>query len=219
MQHMRDLGGGVESGAGEGGAGTTWIEAPSSSSNGKGKDTAKGKHDQSLADALRNLDLEHERRQQDARGKLTDPTILPSAELQRRTYQDQQDVPDALAGFQPDMDPRLREVLEALEDEAYVDGDEEGDLFAEIAGDRRELSMEEFEERVFFDGEDEDEDEGWESDRTVKPEQEQGDATVPAALNVDASSAAIAASSTPSTAPPTTSSTRSLHAGADTSYL
>ncbi|KAK9485412.1 Low temperature viability protein-domain-containing protein [Lipomyces starkeyi] len=56
--------------------------------------------------------------------------VLPSKEFLRRTYQDQQDVPDAISGLQPDMDPDLREVLEALEDEAYVEDDD--DIFAEI---------------------------------------------------------------------------------------
>ncbi|KAK9323326.1 Low temperature viability protein-domain-containing protein [Lipomyces orientalis] len=58
---------------------------------------------------------------------------LPSKELLRRTYQDQQDVPDAIAGLQPDMDPALREVLEALDDEAYVEDDD--DVFAKIVKD------------------------------------------------------------------------------------
>ncbi|KAK9367297.1 Low temperature viability protein-domain-containing protein [Lipomyces kononenkoae] len=56
--------------------------------------------------------------------------VLPSKVLLRRTYQDQQDVPDAIAGLQPDMDPSLREVLEALEDEAYVEDDDS--VFAKI---------------------------------------------------------------------------------------
>jgi len=82
--------------------------------------------------------------------------VLPSEVEVKRTYQDMQDVPDALTGFQPDMDPRLREVLEALEDEAYVDDDE--DVFGELAkGD--EISSREFEE----------EEDGWESDVTEKP--------------------------------------------------
>ena len=73
-------------------------------------------------------------------------------------------MPDALAGFQPDMDPRLREVLEALEDEAYVDDEEE--IFGEIARDGREVSLKEFEEAGFEDAGDE---AGWETDETEKP--------------------------------------------------
>jgi protein LTV1 len=55
------------------------------------------------------------------------------------------------------MDPRLREVLEALEDEAYVDDDE--DVFGELAK-GGEISPGEFEEG---------EEDGWESDVTEKP--------------------------------------------------
>ena len=84
--------------------------------------------------------------------------VLPSEVEVKRTYQDMQDVPDALSGFQPDMDPRLREVLEALEDEAYVDDDE--DVFGALAK-GGEISLREFEE--------EGEEDGWESDATEKP--------------------------------------------------
>lgn len=36
-----------------------------------------------------------------------------------------EDIPEELRGFKPDMDPRLREILEALEDEAYITEGEE----------------------------------------------------------------------------------------------
>jgi len=49
----------------------------------------------------------------------------------REHYQSQLPVQDAIAGLKPDMDPRLREVLEALEDEEYVENDEE-DVFSEL---------------------------------------------------------------------------------------
>ncbi|KAF5099605.1 hypothetical protein D0Z03_000979 [Geotrichum reessii] len=60
--------------------------------------------------------------------------VLPSEHTVKRTYQDQQNIPDAIAGFQPDMDPALREVLEALDDDEYnVDEDEQDDdLFNEL---------------------------------------------------------------------------------------
>ncbi|KAI0884367.1 Low temperature viability protein [Annulohypoxylon maeteangense] len=145
MQHMRDLDSG--NGAGE----VVFIEADSGSKN-KGK----GKQKQSLEDALRRLDVEDEERKRD---DLFGDDFLPSKNLQHLTYQAQQNVPDAIGGFQPDMDPRLREVLEALEDEAYVDDDE--DVFAELAKDGQELDD--------IDFEDED---GWESDDTAKPTKE-----------------------------------------------
>lgn len=149
MQHMRELG----SGSGE----AHFIEAPAPRNKGKGK--------QSLEDALRDASLE------DKATALLDEDILPSKNLRKATYQAQQDVPDALAGFQPDMDPRLREVLEALEDEAYVDEDE--DVFGELAKDGEEIEDHEFEEGAW-----DDEDEGWESDDTAKPAKEYKDAPI-----------------------------------------
>lgn len=87
--------------------------------------------------------------------------ILPSEENVKRTYQDQQNIPDAIAGFQPDMDWKLREALEALEDDAYVAGDDdEEDIFAELAKSGEVDDIEEVE--------DEDED-GYESDATARP--------------------------------------------------
>ena len=151
MQHMRDLG----AGSGE----AYFVEAPAP--------TNKGKVKQSLEDALRDASLE------DRAGALLDEEILPSKNLRTATYQAQQDIPDALAGFQPDMDPRLREVLEALEDEAYVDDND--DIFGELAKDGEEVDEEEFEQAW------EDEGEGWESDDTAKPTKEYKDPPVPSA--------------------------------------
>ncbi|KAK4043042.1 hypothetical protein C8A01DRAFT_32831 [Parachaetomium inaequale] len=153
MQHLRDLG----QGAGE----AVFVEADPVGGNGKGKGKAK---QPSLEDALRQLDLQNQS------ADLLDEELLPSKNLQRLTYQAQQDVPDAIAGFQPDMDPRLREVLEALEDEAYVDEDGGEDVFQALAKDGDELSKYEFEEA--YDEFEEEDDEGWESDRTVKASRE-----------------------------------------------
>ena len=156
MQHMRDLG----SGSGE----AHFVEAPAPKNKGKGK--------QSLEDALKNASLE------DPTGPLLDEEILPAKNLRKVTYQAQQDIPDALAGFQPDMDPRIREVLEALEDEAYVEDDE--DIFEELAKDGEEVDENEFEEGVW-----DDEDGGWESDDTAKPTKEYKDAPALTAEMVD----------------------------------
>lgn len=151
MQHLRDLG----QGSGE----AVFVEANPVINRGKAG-RAKGKQKQSLEDALRQLDLQNESED------LLDEDILPSKNLQKLSYQAQQDVPDAIAGFQPDMDPRLREVLEALEDDAYVDDEGGEEIFKELAKDAEELDEHEFEESYdAFEGED---DEGWESDRTVK---------------------------------------------------
>ena len=148
MQHLRDLG----QGSGE----AVFVEAnPVGNKGGNGK----GKGKQTLEDALRQLDLQNQS------ADLLDEDILPNKNLQKLTYQAQQEVPDAIAGFQPDMDPRLREVLEALEDDEFVDEDGGDDIFQELAKDGNELSKYEFEEAY---DEFEDDDEGWESDRTVK---------------------------------------------------
>ena len=160
MQHMRDLNGG--SGDGE----SYFLDAPKKRGEGKGKAKI------SLADALRDASLEDHRPPSQVQGSgLLDASILPSNNLSKRTYQDQQDVPDMLAGFQPDMDPRLREVLEALEDDAYVDDEE--DVFGELARDGKEVSISEFEDLGFdADTRGVEDDDGWESDATVKPANE-----------------------------------------------
>ena len=159
MQHMRDLNGG--SGTGE----SYFVEAPAKKEKGKGK--------VKLEDALKGVSLDDNKGEMSGSGsgkQLLDDDILPSRTLKKTTYQDQQDIPDALAGFQPDMDPRLREVLEALEDEAYVDDEE--DLFGELAKDREEISLAEFEELEYMDDGFQDDEAGWESDHTAKPTQE-----------------------------------------------
>lgn len=148
MQHMRDLG----SGAGE----VVFIESEATANKGKGKQK------QSLEDALKELDLEHGSQS----GSQIDAELLPSKNLTRLTYESQQQVPDSIAGLQPDMDPRLREVLEALEDDAYVEDDDE--IFKELAKDGNELEDIEFDETW-------DEDDGWESDGTAKPNKEYKD--------------------------------------------
>lgn len=152
MQHLRDLNTGVGD--------VVFVEAQGSGNAGKGKQK------QSLEDALKQMDLEH--RAED----VMDPDMLPSKGLARMSYEQQQDVPDAIAGFQPDMDPRLREVLEALEDDAYID-DEDDDIFDKLARDGHEVDDYEFEDNQF------DDDEGWESDDTAKPNKEYKDDEVP----------------------------------------
>ncbi|KAL8855155.1 MAG: hypothetical protein Q9221_000061 [Calogaya cf. arnoldii] len=150
MQHLRDLN--DQSAKGD----SYFVEAPVS------RKDAKGKQKVSLEDALRETSIGDKT----ARTQLLDQDILPSKNLKQTTYQDQQDIPDVLAGFQPDMDPRLREALEALEDDAYVDDEE--DLFGELAKDG-EVSLEEFEDLGFAGDENAMEDDGWETDDTVKP--------------------------------------------------
>lgn len=160
MQHLRDLGTG-------GGGDVVFVEADQGKQN-------KGKQKQSLEQALQQLDLEQKS------ADILDEQMLPSKNLTYQSYQVQQDVPDAIAGFQPDMDPRLREVLEALDDEAYVDDDDD-DLFQQLAKDGNEIDEYEFDETYY------DDDEGWESDDTAKPNKEYNDDEVPQLVPVPAS--------------------------------
>lgn len=159
MQHIRDL----NSGNGDGES--FFVEAAPKKKDGKARTKI------SLADALRNASLAGESQGTESPSGISlirDEDLLPSQDLKKMTYQDQQDVPDVLAGFQPDMDPRLREVLEALNDEAYVDDEEE--FFGEISKGGEEVSLDEFEKTDFW--EDGADDAGWESDETEKPAKE-----------------------------------------------
>ncbi|KAF2205567.1 Low temperature viability protein [Delitschia confertaspora ATCC 74209] len=169
MQHMRELGN----------SGAYFVEAPAEK---------KGKGKMSLEDALRQTSLDDN--QSDAGYSMSSTVsrtasdifgedMAPSEFVKKNTYQDQQNIPDSIAGFQPDMDPRLREVLEALEDDAYVD--DEDDIFAALAEDavEGELDPRTWQAMGFENGqdgeqyyddhyEDYEEDEGWETDDTIK---------------------------------------------------
>ena len=61
--------------------------------------------------------------------------VLPSERELPRNYESQEAIPSSIAGFQPDMDPHLRQTLEALEDDAFVDGGLEEDFFGELLED------------------------------------------------------------------------------------
>ncbi|KPI42270.1 Protein LTV1 [Cyphellophora attinorum] len=162
MQHLRDLG----NGAGE----SHYIDAIPTKVQSKGKGKAKQMR---LEDALAQATIEDdEEADEDEAPSLVDRSLYAysnyTATSKSRQLESQQDVPDEIAGFQPDMDPRLREVLEALEDDAYVDEKDDDDVFGSLGRDGKngELSLDEFE---YDYGED---DEGWESDATEKaPEQ------------------------------------------------
>ncbi|RPD82109.1 LTV-domain-containing protein [Lentinus tigrinus ALCF2SS1-7] len=136
----------------EDGVDSIWLEAPSKS---KGKGKAK--------DPIELLDLPE--------GTLASKSELP------RNYEAQQEIPSSIAGFQPDMDPHLRQVLEALEDDAFVDEGIEDNFFGELVADGERAVDEDFEyefrEEGIPDGEVEhvegetgpadDEDESWEA--------------------------------------------------------
>ncbi|PGH23395.1 hypothetical protein AJ80_02505 [Polytolypa hystricis UAMH7299] len=152
MQHMRDLG--------EGGGHFVEVAA-------KGKGKAK---QMSLEDALRQSTLDDVDASISMRGpgSLYDADGLSTASTFSRkpTYEDQQNIPDTISGFQPDMDPRLREALEALEDEEFVEMGSDEDIFAELVkgGDTAEMDPSDWRDTYIED----DEDDGWESDVTEK---------------------------------------------------
>lgn len=153
MQHLRDMG--------EGSGESHFVDAAPIKVQGKGKGKAKM---MKLEDALREASLGDQERESSASTYDDGDISTFSRSTRPRTYQDQQDVPDAIAGFQPDMDPRLREVLEALEDDAFVDEKDEEDVFGALTQGARnqELDLDEFE--TTFEDED-----GWESDATERP--------------------------------------------------
>lgn len=70
--------------------------------------------------------------------------VLASASELPRNFESQQAIPDSIAGFQPDMDAHLRQVLEALEDDAYVDDSLDDDFFQDLVADGERDSDEEF---------------------------------------------------------------------------
>jgi protein LTV1 len=151
MQHLR--------GIGEGGGDAHFLDAAPVKVKGKGKANMM-----KLEDALRESTLEDVEYYHGSGASAIDDNLSTFSRSTRpRTYQNQQDVPDEIAGFQPDMDPRLREVLEALDDDAYVDDKDEDDAFAALTqgGSRQELDLDEFEAMP--------DDDGWESDATERP--------------------------------------------------
>ena len=91
----------------EDGVDSVLVEAPA---KGKGKGKAK--------EPIELLDLP--------------PDVLPSTSEIPRNYEAQQNIPSSIAGFQPDLDPHLRQTLEALEDDAFVDDSLEDDFFGEL---------------------------------------------------------------------------------------
>lgn len=156
MQHLRELG--------TGGGNAYFVEA--AAKKGKGKEKAV-----KLEDALRDFNIEdnNDSKSQIAGGaSVYGSQYAPSgmsSYSRQPTYQDQQNIPDAIAGFQPNMDPRLRETLEALEDEAFVDDEDDEDVFGTLVNNAEEMHPGDWEDTLYDYAED---DEGWESDVTEK---------------------------------------------------
>ncbi|KAK2765997.1 hypothetical protein FQN54_007512 [Arachnomyces sp. PD_36] len=153
MQHLKELGGG--------GGQAQFIEA---AAKGKGKGKAE-----KLEDALGKVSLDDGASSKSHEisefGSVYGDDYYSTASSYSRqpSYQDQQNIPDAIAGFKPDMDPRLREALEALEDDAFVGDDDEEDLFESLVEGGRGGEMDPGEWEDMYE-----EDDGWESDATEK---------------------------------------------------
>ena len=118
MQHLRPVG--VQ----EDGVESILVEIPSSSRP-KASIQAKGNN------FLRSLDLPD--------------GVLASAYELPRTYESEQAIPESISGFQPDMDPHLRQALEALDDDAFVDDELADDFFNELVADGERGSDEDIE--------------------------------------------------------------------------
>jgi protein LTV1 len=73
------------------------------------------------------------------------PEVLPSTSELPRDFESQAAVQSSISGLQPNMDPHLRQTLEALEDDAYVDDDLDDDFFGELIKDGERDADEPFE--------------------------------------------------------------------------
>ncbi len=129
MQHLRTVGDGTD--------GETVLIAPKAPG---GNRKGKGKQ----------LDEETFLKPQPPQSALP-ASVLPSAEQLSRedVLARQAAVPAELQGLQPDMDPHLRQVLEALEDEAFVDEQGEEGWMDELLGGGERAGREEVEEWEF----------------------------------------------------------------------
>jgi protein LTV1 len=172
MQHLKDLG--------DGGGQSHFVDSLPVNVKGKGKGKTMR-----LEDALREVSLDDSSdAQSQYTGSVLDDRFSTFSTSKDRTLERQQDVPDEIAGFQPDMDPRLREALEALEDDAYVDDQDDDGIFDELGFDGRngELTLDEFEMNYAED------DDGWESDVTEKASAQPKQVPLPASHSLESAS-------------------------------
>ncbi|KAI9321010.1 Low temperature viability protein-domain-containing protein [Dichotomocladium elegans] len=127
-QHLRIIGSATES---------VFLEAP--------KREEKKKH----AGALQFKDSDDNKGNDETKRRTLDlpADVLPS-EIERDVGAVGQ-LTGLEGGLQPDMDPRLREILEALDDEEYVEEDADDDFFAELNAEGAQYEPEEDEEDEF----------------------------------------------------------------------
>jgi protein LTV1 len=72
------------------------------------------------------------------------PEALPSASELPRDFDRQAAISSSISGLQPDMDPHLRQTLEALDDDAFIDDGLEDDFFSELIEDGERDASEPF---------------------------------------------------------------------------
>ncbi|KAF8273015.1 LTV-domain-containing protein [Lactarius quietus] len=80
------------------------------------------------------------------------PEVFPSASELPRDFESQAAIQSSISGLQPDMDPHLRQTLEALEDDAYVDDGLGDDFFDELIEDGEREANEPFKHEFVEDG-------------------------------------------------------------------
>ena len=80
------------------------------------------------------------------------PEALPSSSELPRDFESQAAIQSSISGLQPDMDPHLRQTLEALEDDAYVDDDLGDDFFGKLIEDGERDADEPFNYEFMEDG-------------------------------------------------------------------
>jgi len=119
MQHLRAVG------TEEEGVESILVEAPLS----QNKSRSKGKVKVNSEGPLHGLPAD----------------AFPSKTEMPRNFETQEAVPSSIAGFQPDMDPHLRQALDALEDDAFVDDNADDDFFTELVHDGERDEEEEIE--------------------------------------------------------------------------
>lgn len=160
MQHLRAIGTEEED------VESILVEAPQSQNKSRSKGKTTSNSDVPLS--LQDLPAE----------------ALPSKTEMPRNFETQQSVPSSISGFQPDMDPHLRQTLDALEDEAFVDDEMKDDFFTELVLDGERDGEEEVDYEFYEYGplqagsNEEDEDDSWEA-RFAKFKKEKGNAPPP----------------------------------------
>ncbi|KZP28946.1 LTV-domain-containing protein, partial [Athelia psychrophila] len=94
-----------------------------------------------------------------SKSKAKEPMVIPKESLPSTSelplssaYEAHASVPDSIAGFNPDMDQHLRQALEALEDDAFVDDGLEDDFFGELVGGGERDQEDEVEFEFYEDG-------------------------------------------------------------------